>query len=240
MRFFYFLFLFVNFSVSLSWAQTEYANFSEKHVTPFFEKAWDQKSQFILAAGAASVFIVNPQDDFIRTDWKNHHQMSKDFSHTGDLMGSGIVGAMTIGVQYFYDGESDHWISHARGLVWGTVFSSALKVTFGRPRPGNSDSHHSFPSGHTTAAFATATSLSYAYGWKAAAVVYPLAVFVGLSRLADDAHWASDVVGGAFLGFWAARASFYSTKQIEEDKQKYVLLPVVDPDQLGVSLVYSY
>ena len=242
MRFFYFkalVLITLNFS-AVAFAQTEPASFSELHVYPFFEKAVDQKSQFILAAGAASVYLVNPGDDQIRADWKNYHYMSKDFASAGDLIGSGAVGLLAMGLQYRFDDQHDNWISHARALVWSTVFSSLMKYSFGRPRPGNSDDHHSFPSGHTTTAFATATSLTYAYGWKVAAVAYPLAAFVGLSRLSDDVHWGSDVVAGAFVGYWAARASFYSTQEIVEEKQRSVFMPVLSPEQLGVSWVYIY
>ena len=216
------------------------ASFADQHVYPFFEKAVDQNSQFILAAGVASVAIVNPQDDQIRSDWKNYHYMTKNTAQVGDFLGSGAAGVLALGGQYFFDGERDHWLSHARALVWSTVFSSALKFSFGRPRPGNSDDHHSFPSGHSTTAFTTATSLTYAYGWKAAMVAYPLATFVGLSRLSDDVHWGSDVVAGAFVGFWAARASYYSTQDIVEEKRKSVFLPVVGPGQLGAQWIYTY
>ena len=80
MRFFYFktlIFISLHLS-SLAWAQTEKASFAELHVYPFFEKAVDQKSQFIVAAGVTAVFLVNPADDQIRADWKNHHHMAKN------------------------------------------------------------------------------------------------------------------------------------------------------------------
>jgi hypothetical protein len=241
MRFFLFQIMsVVLFFQSTLWAQTEPAPFSEKHVYPFLERAIDQNSQFIIASGAVSVFIVNPQDDEIRSKWKDHQKMSKDAAYAGDIMGSGAVGLLALGGQYYFDQDHDQWISHARALVWSTVFSSAMKFSFGRPRPGRSDDHHSFPSGHTTIAFTTATSLTYAYGWKAAAVAYPIATFVGLARLSDDVHWGSDVVAGAFLGFWAARASYYSTHEIEDAQMKSVFSPVISPDELGLRWSYSY
>lgn len=240
MRFFYFILCsFLLFTSALK-AEDQKPSFADLHVYPFFEKATDQTSQFILAGGLLSVAIVNPQDDHLRGDWKNHHYLSKDAANAGDIIGSGAVGVLAMGGQYLWDKDQDNWVSHARALVWSTVFSSVMKVSFGRPRPGNSDSHHSFPSGHTTTSFTTATSLTYAYGWKAAVVAYPLATFVGLSRMSDDVHWGSDVVAGAFVGFWAARASYYSTREIEEKAQNSVFLPVVSPEELGVSWVYQY
>lgn len=236
MRFFYFILLIS----SLTWADEQQPSFADLHVYPFFEKGTDQTSQFILAGGLLSVVVVNPQDDHLRGDWKNHHYISKDAANAGDLIGSGAAGALSMGAQYLWDKDRDNWVSHARALAWSTIFSSVMKVSFGRPRPGNSDSHHSFPSGHTTTSFTTATSLTYAYGWKAAVVAYPLATFVGLTRMSDDVHWGSDVVAGAFLGFWAARASFYSTQALEDEGKRNVFFPLVSPEQLGVSWVYQY
>ena len=241
MRFFYFIIVCTSLVFSRTVrADEQKPSFAELHVYPFFEKATDQTSQFILAGGLLSVAIVNPQDDHLRGDWKDYHYMSKDSAQVGDLLGSGAAGVLAMGGQYLWDKDQDNWISHARALVWSTVFSSVMKVSFGRPRPGNSDSHLSFPSGHSTTAFTTATSLTYAYGWKAAVVAYPLATFVGLSRMSDDVHWGSDVVAGAFVGFWAARASYYSTREIEEKAQNSVFMPVISPEQLGISWVYQY
>ena len=57
----------------------------------------------------------------------------------------------------------------------------------------------SFPSGHTTSAFAAAVALGYmrpAWRWWLLAA----AVTIGLSRVLVGAHYPSDVVGGAALG----------------------------------------
>ena len=87
-----------------------------------------------------------------------------------------------------------------------------LKWAVGRHRPTGSASSsrfhpgtfdpqwHSFPSGHAFQAFAIAAAVSDESGnpWVGAAA-YSLAGLTGLERLYKQAHWASDVVGGAVI-----------------------------------------
>ncbi len=93
----------------------------------------------------------------------------------------------------------------AAGIV-GPVF----KVVVGRARPnaGEGPAHFepfssdaSFPSGHTTQAFAVASVVA-AHDRRlwVSVVSYGLAGSVGLARIHEDAHWTSDVLAGAILG----------------------------------------
>jgi membrane-associated phospholipid phosphatase len=60
---------------------------------------------------------------------------------------------------------------------------------------------YSFPSGHTTAAFATATSLSLSYKkWYVVVPSFAYAGFMGYSRMRLGMHYPSDVLGGMILG----------------------------------------
>ena len=59
----------------------------------------------------------------------------------------------------------------------------------------------SFPSGHTTSAFATATALSLScQKWYVTAPSFIYAGFVGYSRLRLGVHYPSDVLGGMIIG----------------------------------------
>jgi membrane-associated phospholipid phosphatase len=105
-------------------------------------------------------------------------------------------------------------------LTVGTT--EVLKGIVGRERPTGepaepheffpfrgflSSQRSSFPSGHTAAAFAFATSLTEetARRWPhavrfVAPAGYAGATLVGLSRIYNDEHWASDVMMGAAVG----------------------------------------
>ena len=64
-------------------------------------------------------------------------------------------------------------------------------------RPSSS----SFPSGHTSAAFSTATSLSMAYSkWYVVAPAFLWAGSVSYSRMYLGVHYPTDVGSGAFIG----------------------------------------
>lgn len=217
-------------------------SFKEDQFDPVLQKATDSSSlKIFLAAGLTTAF-VQPQDDQIRSDWKSHQKMTESQAHLGDLLGSGMGGVLLLGTQYLWDDNRNHYQSHARALVYSTVVNSALKTIFYRPRPNEKD-RYSFPSGHTMTAFTTATSLTYAYGWKAAAITYPIAIFIGLSRLSDDAHWGSDVVAGAFVGIFMARACFYNldeNKELEVSSNNFIIYPVIQPGMNGLSLVHTF
>jgi len=84
------------------------------------------------------------------------------------------------------------------------TYTQILKVTVGRERPDGSD-NQSFPSGHTSQAFAMASVAQQHYGWKIGVPAYALAGLMGASRIHEDKHWLSDVVAGAALGYIAGR-----------------------------------
>ncbi len=58
----------------------------------------------------------------------------------------------------------------------------------------------SFPSGHTSFAFALATFLFLLREKRAAAVVYTLGTLIGISRIIAGVHYPSDIIGGALVG----------------------------------------
>ena len=112
---------------------------------------------------------------------------------------------------------TDVALNTTEAMVAATVAVEALKLTVGRARPrddadfGDDDfapfsGNASFPSGHTTAAFAFATSLGDAIHRPWARVgLYALATGTAWARVAQEAHWVSDVVAGAALGIASAK-----------------------------------
>jgi PAP2 superfamily len=237
-----FLFLSLLF-ISSSAVQAEEYTFSDRHIYPVLKRSTDLHSGMTFLSGALASLVARPNDDHVRAEWKGEPKISEKDAQAGDLIGTGAVSALVIGAQYMWDPNESMYQSHLRGFIYGGVGIYTLKTAFGRNRPGDSHSHQAFPSGHTAITFMTATHLAYAYGWKAAVIAFPVAVFTGASRLADDAHWFSDTVGGAFLGYFVGRATFYDRTAWENPtvaSVQYQLIPVVQRDLSGVSLHVSY
>jgi membrane-associated phospholipid phosphatase len=65
----------------------------------------------------------------------------------------------------------------------------------------------SFPSGHTTVAFAAATvfAMEYKHTPWVPFVSYGAASLIGLSRITENKHWTTDVLVGATLGYLSGR-----------------------------------
>ncbi|MBC7894693.1 MAG: phosphatase PAP2 family protein [Cytophagaceae bacterium] len=148
--------------------------------------------------------------------------------------GLGSPGAVLISAGVFAAGklagrpgfEDAGWHATQSVLLAGGV-TSALKFAVGRARPldvegsdgdefspfrGHREEWSSMPSGHTTVAFAAASAFSAELGRshpKAARWVRPLlyagAAAVGISRVVDERHWASDVIVGAGVGTFVGR-----------------------------------
>ena len=89
--------------------------------------------------------------------------------------------------------------------VVNLAYTGLLKAVASRERP-NDSGDDSFPSGHTSNAFALATVLSAHYGDKIGPSAYVAATLVGASRLRSNAHWLTDVMAGATLGHIVGRS----------------------------------
>jgi membrane-associated phospholipid phosphatase len=94
--------------------------------------------------------------------------------------------------------------------VVAEVLTIVIKQATRRARPEGSG--YSFPSGHTTTTFASATVLQQHFGWRIGLPAYAVAAYVGASRIHDRRHYLSDVAFGAALGTVAGRTVMVSRR----------------------------
>ncbi|MEP6711572.1 MAG: phosphatase PAP2 family protein [Ferruginibacter sp.] len=132
-----------------------------------------------------------------------------------------------------------------------TVISSAavlsLKSITKVERPDGSG-NNSFPSGHTTTAFAAAAFLQHEYKnvspWYGIAG-YAAATATGVIRLYNNKHWVSDVVAGAGVGILSTKLSYLiypaiKRKLFKNKSINAVVVPYYKQHSGGLSMVYNF
>ena len=127
-------------------------------------------------------------------------------SKLGDLGGQGITNALYVAgmISYGLLAKNSESMRDASGMLQATAYSvlvtTSLKYTVREPRPNDSNTRNSFPSGHTTAAFAFASYVGCRHSLPWGIAAYAFAAFVGFSRVNDNAHYLHDVAAGAAIG----------------------------------------
>ena len=174
-------------------------------------------------AAVAGILLLTSgfADEGLREELQEHRSgTSNTYAQLGNAMGEPLYLVSGIGVALLAGELSGN--KQLSGLAWrvgraaamASAATTALKYTVGRTRPTHGDSDDfqpfgggtSFPSGHTTLAFAVATAIAdeTQNGWVDAAV-YGAATLTAYARVNDDRHWASDVLAGALVGHLSAR-----------------------------------
>ena len=115
------------------------------------------------------------------------------------------------------------------------VVTTAIKYSVNRTRPYAAypfidnvitEADPSFPSGHTSAAFATATTLSMNFPkWYVVVPAYAWAGGVAYSRLHLGVHYPSDVAVGAITGAGSAYLTHKARQWLQKNRQRK---PVAD------------
>lgn len=129
-----------------------------------------------------------------------HEQWEYWLEGSGDVLQLAIplAGAGISLIKEDYEGTRQLALSYGSALA----LTYTLKHLIHKQRPEGRDRYDSFPSGHTTSAFAGAAFIQQRYGWKYGWIAYTLASLVGISRMEgpDGYHDIWDVLAGASIG----------------------------------------
>lgn len=196
----------------------------------------------LIATGTALHFSTETKKNF--QDW-----VQENTSYTGHLEDylefaplAVVYGLNAVGVK----GKNNFGNRTAiviKSLVLNDLIVSSLKTWVDEERP--SGGSRSFPSGHTSTAFALAQFMHHEYGDKSiwySIGAYSCATAVGMLRVAGNAHWISDVFAGAGFGMLSTEL-VYLTHQYKWDKEhlrRMDIFPWSNQKQKGVALVYTF
>jgi membrane-associated phospholipid phosphatase len=118
-----------------------------------------------------------------------------------------------------------------RANIVAQTLTGAVKMSVRRERPDGTE--FSFPSGHTSVTFASATVLQRHFGWKAGVPAYAMASYVAASRIHDKRHFLSDVAFGAAVGVVSGW-----TVTVGHGQTRVTMAPVAAPGGGGLSLTW--
>jgi membrane-associated phospholipid phosphatase len=211
------------------------------------ESDWETAGVFGAAIAGTAVF-----DRKVR-DWSQDHRTSgRDrFFRVEQRLGAEWAFAVLGGFEAWGATNGDRRAEAvvmdglASSLIAGGIISPAIKYSVGRVRPNSTpgtyqfqpfSGNQSFPSGHTTQAFAVASVIAEHYDqWWVQAFAYGAAGLVGVARIEQNTHFASDVVAGAILSTMVGRSVVQrnnGTKTAFRDFAPYV-------DRNGYGLQFS-
>jgi len=222
-------------SLSSSWAYSPWQNFKDGS-----KQVFSQDTKWIWIGGTVATLAAFSVDQRVR-DHFNNDDMNPAYNFIGDAFGTGVPGALiglfTLGVGLSKDDNAkiEAGTAHLEALAASGLYTWGLKAAVGRDRPHDdlknrhsSRGSSSFPSGHTSTAFTTAAVVMEFYGPWPGAPVLALASMTGYSRVQRHAHYLSDVLFGATLGYATGIAFSNIHLKHGETKVSWSVLPYFD------------
>ena len=196
-------------------------DFKEMTLSPL---RWNRQQWTRFGEGVGSVGVVMALDKPVydavqrnRSGFTNH--FAKAITPFGGRRAEWVSLAMIVYGASVHDFTArDAGRDSLEAEIWaGGVVTPVLKRMFGRARPVQDEGTHkfhpfnskyeSFPSGHSTNAWAAATGIASHYdGWIVPTIAYTIATGVSFSRVTDRAHFPSDVLAGALIGRAVAKS----------------------------------
>lgn len=239
----------------------QWSNLKQSFTKPFHmsKKNWATLGKFALVTGA--LVVADEPIQRFALDLRNHNKGLRDIGRQVTNFG-GVYEAYTLGALGAYgflfknEKMQTTTLLALQSYITGAAVENVLKFITGRQRPYAYNPNQvdaeptflgpfkkiydvegkrlngSFPSGHTTVAFAAATvyAMEYADRPWVPILCYTSASLIGLSRITENKHWFTDVFVGAALGYLTGR-------QVVNNYHRYARLK--SPKQPRTSVNFS-
>jgi len=225
-------------------------------------KDWSRLGEFAVVAGALS-FADEPIQKGVVKLRANHpglNSASKYITNFGGIYEAYTLAAFgAYGIIFKNQKMKTTTLLATQAYITAGALESVLKYVSGRTRPSyynpgveaeptflgpfsktaknasGKNVYSSFPSGHTTVAFAAATvfALEYKDHPVVPIIAYSAASLIGISRITENKHWSTDVLVGAALGFLAG-------KQVVNNYHRYAKLKAPNQKKNTVTFNLQY
>lgn len=241
------------------------SDLKQEFTKPFHmtKKDWGTFGKFALVTGALAFADESIQRSAL--DLRDHNSglrnVSKYVTNFGGVYETYILAAFgAYGFVFKSEKVKTTTLLATQAYITGGLMESVIKFVSGRQRPYVKDPNaveteptfhgplyktirdengkklnSSFPSGHTTVAFAAATVFAMEYRDRPWVPIlsYSAASLIGLSRITENKHWATDVLVGAALGYVTGR-------QVVNNYHRYAKLKAPNQQKNSVSFSLNY
>ena len=202
-----------------------------------------------MATGTGILILVLGKNGTFQLINSNHNEIADQFFKYFTHYGDGLMWAPLGLYCYFY--RRKYFIAVVAGVIISTIIAQFLKrvVYPDELRPISYLSEifpvhvidgvtmrkvHSFPSGHTTTAFAMALIMAYIINRKIWSVILPvLALLAGYSRVYLGQHFPTDIFAGMCIGILSAILSLLVYRKFIRylNKKELIKPQVVSPEK---------
>ena len=219
------------------------------------EQEWQDMGLAALGIAGVAAILDRPVRDEMRRHAPNDSRFMLEVERFGKEYSLAVLGGFYLAGAL---GNDENAATVAEDgltalIIAGGIITPAIKFVTGRSRPRDNDgiakfhplsicyysSNSSFPSGHTTHAFALASVFANHYDetWVTCAS-YSIASLVGVARSYHDAHFASDILAGALIGTLVGKSVVAHNKPMRSGQ--VTLLPEIAPGLVGVRIARKF
>jgi len=214
------------------------------------ERTWRQVAVIVAADAAAFAADEEIADAAQRNRNATTENIARSITPLGGGRGLQIAAATLLGGLVFRNPKVRDTGRDAveASILASGVITPALKHIVGRSRPFERKGAYafdpfgddeSFPSGHSTNAFALASVFAaHSRGRVVPMIAYTLASAVAVARIHDDVHFTSDVIAGAAIGTAVGRSIVARHRRIAPSASRvsWTVMPVRGGVAFGVAL----
>ncbi len=199
-------------------------------------------AQKVLIIGTSLTLVAVFQKDMISKDLREDKPLCCNLTKPGNVFMQilpNAVYSLAMGLNFYLFKKDDDSKRRAIGMAKATLYSGLLAdiikpiVNEKRPNGGNS----SFPSGHTTTAFAFAAFVASEHSLSFGLPAYAMATYVGICRMQDHYHYFLDVLAGATIGISYGIALAQNSKSGGSGPSAFIVTPT--EELKGLSFKYA-
>jgi membrane-associated phospholipid phosphatase len=190
----------------------------------------------VLGIGGAAAIAGHTQDASVTRRLSESSGLTGAFRPGRTIGGASVQfagAAATYTLGRFTGSSKTAWLGAdlLRAQMVTQTLTGLMKISVRRTRPDGGE--FSFPSGHASVSFASATVLQSHFGLKAGIPAYAVASYVAASRIQQKRHYLSDVTFGAALGIVVGRSA-----TIGRGTARFAVAPVAVPS--GGAIAFTW